>query len=152
MGGKTLSTKMNQALANDIILMNTIWYINELIPEQQSSFQNRWLVLDIPVYVMLHFLEVLCYKHINTGLAQASLDELQFLIQNNREGPCLHMHGPKKDISWEILGICHQNTGNLRAALYSYQQSLEQVPWHGIQSATQWRIQDMVGRNPTDFV
>ncbi|XP_011418331.3 uncharacterized protein [Magallana gigas] len=140
-GGQSWSKKMRQTVAMDIILDNRICYISELIPEQQSSLQNKWPSLDIPLFVMLHFLEFLCYRHVDTPLSQAALDALQVLVHDDQG---LYVRDLFRDISWEILGICQQITGNLQAALYSYQQSLTQYPVHNIQSATQSRIQDMV--------
>ncbi|XP_034325102.2 uncharacterized protein [Magallana gigas] len=141
-GGQSWSTKMRQAVAGDIILDTTICYISELIPEQQSALQNRRPTLNIPVFVMLHFLEFLCYRQIDTTLSQAALDELQVLVHHDQGQYILYID---RDISWEILGICQQITGNLQAALYSYQQSLiTQYPLQQIQTATQRRIQDIV--------
>uniref|UniRef100_A0A8W8IZG4 Mab-21-like HhH/H2TH-like domain-containing protein n=1 Tax=Magallana gigas TaxID=29159 RepID=A0A8W8IZG4_MAGGI len=137
-GGQSWSTKMRQAMVMDIIINNGIYFINELIPEQQSALQNNYLTLNIPVFVMLHFLEFLCYRHIDTTLSQAALDELQVLVHHDQglRVPDLH-----RDISWEILGICQQITGNLQAALYSYQNSLiTQYPLHRIQTATKRRM------------
>uniref|UniRef100_K1R5N6 Uncharacterized protein C3orf59 n=1 Tax=Magallana gigas TaxID=29159 RepID=K1R5N6_MAGGI len=139
-GGQSLSTKMRQAVAKDIILDTRIFYISELIPEQQSALQNVVHVLYIPVFVMLHFLEFLCYRHIDTTLSQAALDELQVLVHHDQG---LYVPDLLRDISWEILGICQQITGNHQAALYSYQQSLTQYPAHQIHTATQMRIQDL---------
>ncbi|XP_052677579.1 uncharacterized protein LOC128158676 [Crassostrea angulata] len=140
-GGQSLSTKMRQAVAMDIKLYNDICYISELIPEQQSALQNKWPVLIIPLFVMLHFLKFLCYRHIDTTLSQAALNELQVLVHHDQG---LYVPDIYRDISWEILGICQQITGNLQAALYSYQQSLTQYPFHKIQTATQRRIQDVI--------
>uniref|UniRef100_K1QHF4 Uncharacterized protein n=1 Tax=Magallana gigas TaxID=29159 RepID=K1QHF4_MAGGI len=143
-GGQSWSTKMRQAVAVDIKLNNGICYISELILEQQSALQNRDDILDIPVFVMLHFLEFLCYRHIDTTLSQAALDELQVLVHHDRGR---YVGDIFRDISWEILGICQQITGNLQVALYSYQQSLAQYPWNDIQTATQRRIQDIIQPN-----
>ncbi|XP_052722128.1 uncharacterized protein LOC128193009 [Crassostrea angulata] len=140
-GGQSWSTKIRQAVAWDIELDTRICYISELIPEQQSALQNRWPALFIPVFVMLHFLKFLCYRHIDTTLSQAALDELQVLVHHGQE---LYVSDELRDISWEILGICQQITGNLQAALYSYQQSLTQDPDHKIQTATHRRIQDIL--------
>ncbi|XP_052703483.1 uncharacterized protein LOC128179866 [Crassostrea angulata] len=142
-GGQSLSTKMRQAVADDIILHNAICYISELIPEQQSAIQNRETILDIPVFVMLHFLEFLCYRHIDTTLSQAALDELQVLVHHDQG---IYIYDLHREISWEILGISQQMAGNLQAALYSYQQSLTQHPYHKIQTATHMRIQDVVSQ------
>ncbi|XP_065933676.1 uncharacterized protein [Magallana gigas] len=142
-GGQSWSTKMRQAVAQDIELHKEICYISELIPEQQFALQNKSSLLHIPVFVMLHFLEFLCYRHIDTTLSQAALDELQVLVHHDQG---LYILDLFRDISWEILGICQQITGNLQAALYSYQQSLiTQSPWNRIQTATHRRIHDIVG-------
>ncbi|XP_065922562.1 uncharacterized protein [Magallana gigas] len=147
-GGQSWSKKMRQAVAMDIYLDNKICYINELIPEQQSSLQNGIPISYIPVFVMLHFLEFLCYRHIDTTLSQAALDELQVLVHHDQGR---YLDDLYRDISWEILGICQQITGNLQAALYSYQQSLTQYPLHNIQTATQRRIQDLVQSTPVNY-
>ncbi|XP_065943972.1 cyclic GMP-AMP synthase-like receptor 2 isoform X2 [Magallana gigas] len=135
-GGQSWSTKIRQAVAHDIRLHNKKCYINELLPEQQSALQNRTPTLYIPVFVMLHFLEFLCYRHIDTTLSQAALDELQVLVHHDQGLFIL-------DVSWEILGICQQMAGNLQAALYSYQQSLRQEPFHKILTATTQRIHEL---------
>lgn len=94
---------------------------------------------------MLHFLEFLCYRHINTALSQvlsqAALDELEVLVHHDQG---LYVDEYERDISWDILGISQQMTGNLQAALYSYQQSLSQHTHNGIQTVTQMRIQEVV--------
>ncbi|XP_052708612.1 uncharacterized protein LOC128183577 [Crassostrea angulata] len=139
-GGQTLSTKMRQAVAQDIIFNNGIFYINEIMPEQQSSKQNNCLLLSIPPLVLLYMLEFLCSRHVDTMRAQRALDDLQILVHHD-QGQLIHVLC--RDISWEILGICQQITGNLQAALYSYQQSLRQYPFNRIQTATRQRIQDL---------
>nr|XP_034333414.1 uncharacterized protein LOC117680500 [Crassostrea gigas] len=139
-GGQSLSTKMRQAVAKDIILKNNIFYINELIPEQQSSKQNNGGVLIIPPHVLLYMLEFLCSRHVDTLRAQRALDDIQVLVHHD-QGQSVPVE--VRDISWEILGICQQITGNLHAALYSYQQSLRQDPFNRIQTATRQRIQDL---------
>ena len=123
-------------MAMDLILHNKISHISELIPEQQNDFG----VLYIPVFVVLHFLEFLCYRHIDRIFSQAALDELQVLVHHDQG---LYVSDAAKDISWEILGICYQITGNIRAALYSYQQSLIPYPGNRIQSVTQIRIREL---------
>nr|XP_022305610.1 uncharacterized protein LOC111112421 [Crassostrea virginica] len=135
-GGQSWSTKMRQAVACDISLNNYTCYIKELTPEQQSGFK----LLGIPLFVVLHFVEFLCYRHIDTTLAQIALEELQVLVHHDQG---LFVDDVFRDISWQILGICQQMTGNHQAALYSYQQSLTQYPLHNIQNATQMRIQDL---------
>nr|XP_022310279.1 uncharacterized protein LOC111115734 [Crassostrea virginica] len=141
-GGQSWSTKMRRAVAYDIELDAHTCYINELTLEQQSAIQNNRMITNIhvPLFVVLHFVEFLCYRHTDTRLAQTALEELQVLVHHDQG---LYVHHLGRDISWEILGICQQMTGNLQAALYSYQQSITQYPWNKIQNATQMRIQDL---------
>lgn len=135
--GKSLSAKMRHAVARDIILDNSICNIDELIYEQQSSLQQNYHTLEIPVFVMLHFLEFLCYRHIDTTLSKAALDTLQSLVHHDQGH---YIHFILRDISWQILGICQQMTGDLQAAQLSYLQSLRQNDHHRIKTATKMRM------------
>ncbi|XP_052701244.1 uncharacterized protein LOC128178224 [Crassostrea angulata] len=139
-GGQSWSTKMRQAVAEKIKLDNELCYISELLPEQQSSRQNGGSALYIPTFVLLHMLEFLCSRHVDTMRAQAALDDLQVLVHHDQGQ---YVDDDLRDISWEILGICQQMTGNFQAALYSYQQSLRQYQFNKIQTATTERIQDL---------
>ncbi|XP_061179560.1 uncharacterized protein LOC133188196 [Saccostrea echinata] len=144
-GGLSWSTKIRKAVAKEVTLHNEIpnIYINELIPEQQNCMQNNETLLSIPPFVLLHMLEVLCYKHIDIRRAHTALYDLQVLVQYNREE---YIDDAYKDISWQILGICQQVCGNLQAALDSYHQSLQQYPNHQIQTVTEMRIRDLLQR------
>ncbi|XP_062586860.1 uncharacterized protein LOC134248484 [Saccostrea cucullata] len=135
-GGQSWSTKFRQAIAWNISLNNKIHYINELFPEQQCALQNKESELVISPFVLLHMIEILCYRHVDTMRVQTALGDLQTLVQYD-QGQLI----PFRDISWQILGICLQVTGNLQAALYSYQQSLRQIPFHKIHTATEIRMQ-----------
>ncbi|XP_078320208.1 uncharacterized protein LOC144621267 [Crassostrea virginica] len=139
-GGQSWSSKLREAVACDFELEIHICYINELTPEQQSALHNHKHALSIPLFVVLHFVQFLCYIHIDSTLAQITLEELQVLVHHDQG---LFVREVFRDISWEILGICQQMTGNLQAALYSYQQSLTQYPWNKIHNATLMRIQDL---------
>ncbi|XP_061168975.1 uncharacterized protein LOC133178248 [Saccostrea echinata] len=138
-GGEAWSTKMRQAVAMQIKLGKNC-YINELIPEIQFSKLNGEQVLNVGDLIMLHMLEILCYIHLDRTRAQTVLNDLQFFVNYNERGVAAERI---KDISWQILGICQQATGNHRAALFSYQQSLRQEPFHKIQQATLMRIQSL---------
>ena len=107
---------MKQAVAHDIQVDSHTCLINELRTEQQSAIQNKSAELLIPLFVLLHFVEFLCYRHIDKTLAQTAPEELVHHDQG------LYVFHLDRDFSWEILGICHQMTGNLQAALYSYKQ------------------------------
>nr|XP_022344447.1 uncharacterized protein LOC111137310 [Crassostrea virginica] len=139
-GGRSWSYKMRHAVAGDIKLFSDICYINELTLEQQSSSLNHERVLNIPPLVLLHMLEFLWCRYVDPMRAQAALDDLQVLVHHDQG---VFVHKLYRDISWEILGICQQMTGNHQAALYSYTQSLRQYPWNKIHTATRHRIQDL---------
>ncbi|XP_052708609.1 uncharacterized protein LOC128183574 [Crassostrea angulata] len=139
-GGQSLSTKLRQAVAQDIQLDVDIFDIDKLKPEQQSSNQHNEPILIIPPLVLLYMLELLCSRHVGTMRKQRALDDLQVLAHHD-QGQLVPAH--LKDIYWEILGICQQITGNPQAALYSYQQSLRQDPYNRIQTATRQRIQNL---------
>ncbi|XP_062607495.1 uncharacterized protein LOC134269315 [Saccostrea cucullata] len=138
-GGQSLFSKMRHAVAEDITLENVICYVYELMPEQQSGLQNMTFFLTVRFFVLLHMIEILCCRHVDTMRAQIALNDLQTLVHYD-QGQLLDC----RDISWQILGICQQVTGNLQAALYSYQQSLRQCHLiNRIQIATLMRIQDI---------
>nr|XP_022307035.1 uncharacterized protein LOC111113218 [Crassostrea virginica] len=139
-GGWSWSTKMRNAVAQTIILMNNIFYIDELTLEQQSSSLDGGPYLHIPPLILLHMLEFLCCRHVDPMRAQAALDNLQVLVHHDQG---VFVDVELRDISWEILGICQQMTGNHQAALFSYQQSLSQIPFNKIHTATSHRIQDL---------
>ena len=137
-GGLSWSNKMRQAVAWNIKLDSNTSYINELTLEQQSVLKYHMLI--IPSYIMLYMLEFLCCRHVNPMIAQAALDDLQVLVHHDQN---VFVPVALGDISWEILGICQQMAGNPQAALFSYQMSLSQFPFHNIQTATRHRIQDL---------
>lgn len=109
-GGKSWTSKMRQAVARDFELNKVVFFISELVPVQQIAQQNGDSDLKIPVFVMLHFLEFLCYRHIDTKLSQTALDELQVLVQYGQKP---YIPVACKEISLQILGICQQMTENL---------------------------------------
>ena len=137
-GGQSWLSKMRHAVAYDIKLNNQICYFNELTPEQQSGAQNGKPCLDIPPHVLLYMLEFLCYRHVDPMRAQAALGDLQVIVHHDH-----WVRVQYRDISWEILGICHEMAGNHQAALHSYRQSLEQLQVHQIHTATRHRIRDL---------
>nr|XP_022346225.1 uncharacterized protein LOC111138503 [Crassostrea virginica] len=139
-GGRSWSYKMRNTVAYYFILDNHTCYIDELTPEQQSGTLNHYQYLFIPSFILLHMLEFLCCRHVDPMRAQAALYVLQFLVHHD-QGVLVDV--VLREISWEILGICQQMTGNHQAALYSYTQSLRQIPTNKIDTATRHRISDL---------
>ncbi|XP_062601283.1 uncharacterized protein LOC134262997 [Saccostrea cucullata] len=141
MRGQSRSTNIRHTVAKDFVLPSTMCYINELLPEQQSLSQYGQPVLFIPLYVLLHMLEVLCYRYVDPVRAQTALNDLQDLVHHDQRK---YIRYYLRNISWQILGICQQVTGNHQAALYSYQQALKHISTsHDIQTATVMRIQQV---------
>ncbi|XP_078327782.1 uncharacterized protein LOC111107008 isoform X2 [Crassostrea virginica] len=134
-GGQSWSYKMRHAVSFGIEIVNSMCLIDELIPELLNV-----RILTIPPFILLHMLEFLCCRHVDPVRAQVALDDLQVLVQHD-QGVLVPVF--LRDISWEILGICQQMTGNHQAALYSYRQSLRQIQFHKIHIATRQRIQDL---------
>lgn len=58
-GGKSWSTKRREAVASDIKLINTVIYIDELLPVQQFARQNGNLEVEIPVFVFACAIDIL---------------------------------------------------------------------------------------------
>jgi hypothetical protein len=139
-GGQCWFTKLIHDVAWNISLDNKINFINELMTEQMVSLENGMPIMTIPLLVLLHMLEFLCYRHIDTMKAQTALNDLQVLVHHDQG---IYIPEYMGDISWQILGICQQISGDFQAALYSYQQSLRQFPCHEIRSATLMRIHDI---------
>ena len=138
--GQSFSKKMRNAVAQYIILDNNIFYITELIPEQQSGLRNNRKLLHIPPVILLHMLEFLCCRHVDHMKAQVVLSDLKRLIHHD-QGESVDTN--LQNISWEILGICQEIAGNYQAALYSYQQALKHSGFPKIRSATEYRIKEL---------
>nr|XP_022309335.1 uncharacterized protein LOC111115052 [Crassostrea virginica] len=134
---KTYSKKMADYFWIVTPLVNTICYMEELRLEQFCSKLNGRGLLYIPAYVLLHMLEFLCYRHVDPMKTREALGNLQLEVGFNQENFSLRN---ARDISWEILGLCKQMTGNVRAALFCYQQSLAQNQYNKIQTVTEERI------------
>ncbi|XP_078312788.1 uncharacterized protein LOC144619237 [Crassostrea virginica] len=138
--GQSFSKKMRNAVAQNIILDNNIFYITELIPEQQSGLRNNRKLLHIPPVILLHMIEFLCCRHVDPMKAQVVLSDLKRLIHHDQG---VSVDRNLQNISWEILGICQQIAGNYQAALYSYQQALKHSGLPKIRSATEHRIKEL---------
>lgn len=79
---------MKQAVASDIRLISGMLYIKELMPEQKARNQNSWDTLYIPPFIlhMLHMLDFLSSRHVDTMRAPRSLEDLMVLVHHDRRG------------------------------------------------------------------
>ncbi|XP_062602941.1 uncharacterized protein LOC134264692 [Saccostrea cucullata] len=138
-GGESWSIKMREAVVVQVTLHTEIPNINEFIPEIQSIQQNGGCGLNVGASILLHMLEVFCYLHTDRTRAQTALKDLYNHVHYGHKDIPIGSN----DISLQILGICQQVTGNHRAALYSYLQSLRQEPLRKIHTATLMRIRNL---------
>lgn len=141
--GKSLLEVVIKSFVFSIKLENTIFYIDELLTEQEHSRKNPWSTIFIPPFVLLLMLEFLCYRHVDELKAQNALDELTFLMYSNQDSYLTYVF---RDISWQILGICEEMAGNLKEAFYAYENSLEESIVNRIRSATLQRKQNLERR------
>lgn len=103
-------------------LDNKLSYIDELDIEQELSEEYPWGSIVIPSYVLLLMLEYLCQRHLDTKKATAALNKL-FVVVHCDQGK--YIFKDLQDISWQILGICQELSGELLGALKAYRKSLD---------------------------
>lgn len=136
--GQSLFAVAGRNSTSFLKLYNTVIYMNELVKEQEHSLKFPCSMLIIPPYVLLLMLEFLCQRYFDKKKAQAALDKL-FVVVHCDEG--MYIVEDLEDISWQILGICQELSGNLRGALYAYRKSLAfDQTWNKISSASEERI------------
>ncbi|XP_061185819.1 uncharacterized protein LOC133193922 [Saccostrea echinata] len=131
------SMNFRKLLPMSFRLSNKISYIMELMIEQHCSLQNNKPYLYISSFVLFLMLKFLNNKHVDIRRSQEALDYLQIITDQGQE---FFIEKHTRDISWQILGICQQISGNPQAALYAYKQALKVDPCNDIQIATQKRI------------
>ncbi|XP_062591068.1 uncharacterized protein LOC134252582 [Saccostrea cucullata] len=135
-GNLSLSRRMRTAWVNHMYLFNDISCI-ELSLERSVIQQNGLGFLILSPFVLVDMLSVLSHYRLgNRFQCLQSLSDLQTLLlhDDGTYNPLLN-----RDISWQILGICQHVVGDLHGALESFEESLRQEPFHGIQEATDIR-------------
>lgn len=93
--GQSLLSLFRNTIRISFFLGTDISYIDELIPEQEFAKKTGISKLIILSSVILHMLEFLCFRHVDSVSAQKSLDSLQFVVQRVFGG----------NNSWKTLGI-----------------------------------------------
>ncbi|XP_061179641.1 uncharacterized protein LOC133188284 [Saccostrea echinata] len=139
LGNLSLSRRMTMTWVCNVRISDNNPCIEELIFEQSVIQQNGFPILEISPFVMVEMLSVLSHYRLgNRSQCLQSRTDLQTLLLYD-DGTYV----PLKfiDISWQILGICQHIIGDLHGALQSYQESLKQEAYHGIQEATYIRIE-----------
>ena len=135
--GQPNSLKIKEAMAYEIQIMWST-YFDELDIEIDLLRKKKGRrTLSISPYVFLRFLIFLCHHRLRSPLADHSLLELHSLVYSDN-GKYIYRY--TRDITWNILGICHHLAGNLDEAFQAYHTSLQQTPINSITEATKFRI------------
>lgn len=82
----------------------------------------------------------LCHHRLKSPNAIRSIHQLQSFLKRDDD----RYVGLGRDIAWDILGICHQQSGNLVQALSAYEESLKQTNKSSITIAVEKRIKQTV--------
>lgn len=124
-------------------LNNTVVYIDELVAEQKCMLKEGDQYTVLHPLVLSNMLEFLCYRHENTRRAEIVLNELSVLLHSNDNSLVMVL---TRAISWHILGICQEISGNLQEALYAYKKSLNEAPFNKIRPITLQNIANLLIR------
>ena len=111
--------------------------IPELTLEHQAAANHSTDSIIVPPLVFTNFMYFLCYH--NMGIvhqAHSVLQELSILVQYDDGN---HIPESCAAISWQMLGICQEMSGDLQAAYKSYYNALQQK-WCYIKSASLMRV------------
>jgi hypothetical protein len=130
--------KMITVWADCVRFYNTIYFIKELVLEQEVRNASGELPAYVPPLVMADMLLVLSHFRLgNVSQSLQSMRDLQSLLLHD-DGRYVPLRF--RDLSWQILGICQHVVGDLHGALHSYQEALKEDQHHNIQVATENRI------------
>lgn len=126
---ESLSAGILKNFVFGVPLNNTVVYIDELVAEQKLMLQEGVQFTILDPLVLSNMLEFLCYRHENTRRAEIVLNEFSVFLHSNDNSLVMAL---TRDISWHILGICQEISGNLQKALYAYKISLYNAPFNKI--------------------
>ena len=115
-------------------LIDDIWiHHDQCIPElyietNSRTVQSKPMRFGAPTLVCAFFLEYLCHRKLgHVREANKALDELSRLVHNdNGRYICKLL----RSVSLQILGICQQTNGDVRAACQSYLRALKLDLWN----------------------
>ena len=111
--------------------------IPELTLEHQAAYDHSTDHTAVSLLVFTNFMFFLCYLHMGIVQdAQSVLQELSVLVQYDNG---YHITRRDKAISWQMLGICQDMSGDQKGAYQSYCNALQQK-YGKIKSASLMRI------------
>ena len=120
---KPFTQKMKEILAWAVELMTDVT-IQELTLEHQATDNEYLDLIAVPPLVFTNFISFLCYHHMGmVHEAQSMLQELSILVQYDDS---YHISVRDKAISWQMLGICQEMSGDHKGAYQAYCNALQQ--------------------------
>ena len=134
-------TQMMKEIVAWPIPLNSDITLPELSLEHQAAVNHSTDLIIIPPLVLTNFLSFLCchYMH-RIQDSRSALQELTMLVHYD---DCYHIRDPEKAISWQVLGICQQMSGNRQGAYQSYSNALQQT-WCKVGLASLVRIRNLL--------
>ena len=144
-GHKPFTQMMKEIVAWNVVLETDVT-IPELALEHQAAASHSFSSTFVPPLVFTNFMCFLCYHHMKIAEeAQSMLQELTMLVQYDND---YHISVRDKAISWQILGICQEMSGDHEGAYQSYRNALDQK-WGKIKSASFMRISVLIYKQMT---
>ena len=142
---KPFTQMMKEIVAWNVELVTDVT-IPELTLEHQAAENHSTDYIIVPPLLFTDFMMFLCYHHMGmVRNAQSTLQELSILVQYVNE---YHIPESCEAISWQILGICQEMSGDYKGAYQSYWSALQQT-WCHIQSASLMRILVIIHKSIT---
>ena len=134
-------TQMMKEIVSWPVALRSNVTIPELTLEHQSAANHSLDHITVPPLVFTDFMSFLCYHHMEMASeAGALLQGLSILVHYD-DGH----HIPKvfTAISWQMLGICHEMSGDHQGAYQSYCNALRQT-WCEIGQASLVRMKNLI--------
>ena len=134
-------TQMMEEIVAWLVELRSDVTIPELTLEHQSAVSHSVDVIAVPPLVLVNFMFFLCYQQIRKNQEAGSmLQELSIVVQYDND---YHIEPRDAAISWQILGICQEMSGDGQGAYRSYCTALQQE-WCPIRQACLNRIQNLI--------
>ena len=134
-------TQMMKEIVAWVVELETDMTIRELTLEHQAAANHSVDGIVVPPLVFTNFMYFLCYHHMGmVNKAQSMLQELSILVQYD---DVYHIEPRDKAISWQMLGICQEMSGDHQGAYGLYRNAMKQK-WCPIKYASCMRISVLI--------
>ena len=134
-------TQMMKEIVAMAVVLDADVTIPELTLEHPAAKNHSVDGIVVPPLVLINFMCFLCYQRMGRiQEAGCVLQELSILVPYDND---YHMSERDNAISWQILGICQEMSGDHQGAYQSYNNALQQEFSH-IGQAPLIRIQQLM--------